>query len=160
MQDLQLDTTRQHGHSRSRRIKLKSTRLLRRMLEIQLLRLQLLQEYKGSMLNFQFSCCCKRRGSSSTHSSYLLFPLSPKIPRYRLSQPMGYIFWDREQRQPQLQQLLPYYLLVHPYLSFFCPSFFSFYHQLQPLRVYLPLVLQLLQVIVQHRALVLLRFLP
>jgi hypothetical protein len=75
---------------------------------------------------------------------------------------MGYIFWDQEQRQPQLQQLLPYFLLVHPYLSFFCLSFFClfFYHQLRPLRVYLPLVVQLLLVIVQRRALVLLRFLP
>ena len=70
---------------------------------------------------------------------------------------MGYIFWDQEQRQPQQQQLLPYYLLVHPYLSFFC---LFFYHQLGPLRVYLPLVVQLLLVIVQRRALVLLRFLP
>lgn len=114
------------------------------------------------MLNFQFSCYCIRRGSSSTHSNYLLFPLSPKIPRYQLSQLMGYIFLGQEQQQRQLQQLQPYYLLLHPYLSFFCLSFFClfFYHQLQPLRVYLPLVLQLLLVIVQRRALVLLRFLP
>ncbi len=163
MQDLQLGTTRRHGHSRSRRIGLISTRLQARKWKLQWLRLQLLWECKGSMLGSQFSCCCTHTDSSSTRSGYLLFLLNPKIPRYRSSQLVGYIFLDRGRLPPRQQQLRLYCLLVRPYLSCFfclsCLSCLSSCHQRQPLRVVLPLVIRLLLVI-QRRALVLLRFLP
>ena len=163
MQDLQLGTTRRHGHSRSRRIGLISTRLQARKWKLQWLRLQLLWECKGSMLGSQFSCCCTHTDSSSTRSGYLLFLLNPKIPRYRLNQLEGYIFLDRERLPRRQQQLRLYCLLVLPSLScFFCLSWLfclSFCHQHRPLLVFLQLVIRLLLVI-QHRALVLLRFLP